>query len=175
MVGVRAAAALVALALLACGVAPEPERVVALYFETLGRDPLRAGSLVSGELQAAHGLRHVGSTRAVEGRGRADSELVWLATQAKPVFAERAAKLSVSPLSVREAGGVAEVSVQVSSPGAPPFVQRFHLSRDVEGRWRIDRIDQDGVDGGNLADAFVAAPTEALRQRLAAALGVPAQ
>lgn len=170
----RAVIVVAALALAACGGAPPPDRVVSRYFETLGRDPLRAGSLVSGELQAAHGLRHVGSTRPVDGRGRADSELVWLATQAKPVFAERAAMLSVSTSSVQEEGDVAEISVRVASPGAPPFVQRFFLSRDGTGRWRIDRIEQEGVTEANLADAFVAAPTEVLRQRLAAALGVSA-
>jgi len=193
-----AAAVLLLLALLtaACVRQRTPEQVVALYFESLGRDPLRAGSLLSEQFHTRHGLRHATSaqlaawSRRLRGEAplatsevrvsapaapsRAEAELIWLATQIKEGFSERAAQLSVSPLSAHQDATSAEVMVRIAAPGVPPFVQRFWLSRGGDARWRIDRIEQEGVDERSLPDAFVAAPSEALRQRLAAALGVPA-
>lgn len=187
---------LAALLVGACAQPATPERVVDLYFESLGRDPLRAGAVVSADFQSRHGLHHATtaefaalSKRRREGRPgaegaaareepaastRAEAELIWLAVQIKEGFADRAARLSISPLSVRENGDTAEVAVRIASPESPPFVQRFFLSRGTDGRWRIDRIEQEGIGERSLADAFVAAPSEALRRRLAAALGVPA-
>ena len=193
-----AAAVLLLLALLAgaCVRQRTPEQAVALYFESLGRDPLRAGSLLSEQFHTRHGLRHATDaqiaawSRLLRGKSpaatsevrasapaapsRAEAELIWLATQIKEGFSERAAGLSVSPLSAHEDATSAEVAVRVAAPGVPPFVQRFWLSRGGDARWRIDRIEQEGVDEHSLPDAFVAAPSEMLRQRLAAALGVPA-
>jgi hypothetical protein len=190
------AALLLALLAGACARESTPEQVVRLYFESLGRDPLRAGALVSEQFHARHGLRHATTaqvaawSRRLRGealaatseprpsdpaiRSRAEAELVWLATQIKEGFSERAALLSTSLLSAHQDGDSAEVAVRVTSPESSPFVQRFFLSRGEGGRWRIDRIEQEGVGERSLADAFVAAPSEALRRRLAAALGVPA-
>lgn len=99
---------------------------------------------------------------------------MWLATQIKPGFRERAGRLAPMVFAERVDERSAELTVRVSPPQAPAFVQRFSLSRDAGGRWWIDRIEQEGVERRNLADAFVAAPSEALRRRLAEALGVPA-
>jgi len=191
-----AAATLFALLAGACARPATPERVVRLYFESLGRDPIRSGALVSESFHTRHGLRYSTSAQSADwdrrarsarqdahaetrqsgpaARSRSEAEALWLATQIKETFAERAALLSISPLSAHENGDAAEVAVRVASPESPPFVQRFFLSRGGDGRWRIDHIEQEGVDERSLADAFVAAPSEALRRRLAAALGVPA-
>jgi len=188
--------ALLALLAGACVRQQTPEHVVALYFESLGHDPLRAGALLSEQFHTRHGLRHATSAQvaawnrrlrgespvatsetrasAPAARSRAEAELIWLATQIKEGFSERAAQLSVSPLSAHQDATSAEVTVRVSAPGMPSFVQRFWLSRGGDARWRIDRIEQEGVDERSLPDSFVAAPSEALRRRLAAALGVPA-
>jgi hypothetical protein len=105
-----------------------------------------------------------------------DAEIAWLATQTKPAFRELAAALRAMPLEERIAGDQAEVTVRVLAPRTPSFVQRFTLSRDsATACWQIDRIDQEAVDEQNLAVAFVAAPSEALRRRLAAALAVPVE
>ena len=184
------------LAALAAGCARErtPDEVVRLYFASLGRDPIRGASLVTEPFQLRHGLRHATTAQAADwarrvrggapaatappsasaARSRAEGELMWLATQIKEGYAEQAARLVVTPLASREEGGEAEIAVRVASPGAPGFVQRFFLARGPEASWRIDRIDQEGVTDASLADAFVAAPSEAMRRRLAAALGVPA-
>jgi len=193
-----AAAVLLLLALLAgaCVRPATPERVVSVYFKSLGSDPIRSGALLSASFHTRHGLRYSTSAQFADwdrrvrsggpdarmetrqsgpaARSRSEAEAMWLATQMKQGFAERAALLSISPLSVHENGDTAEVAVRVSSPESPPFVQRFWLSRGGDARWRIDRIEQEEVDERSLPDAFVAAPSEALRRRLAAALGVPA-
>lgn len=171
-----------------------PGEVVQRYFASLGRDPIRAASLVTGSFQIRHGLRHAtgaqvrswtrrlrdgtsASPAAPSGqaaRTRAEGEILWLATQIKEGYAERAARLIVTPLSSREGSAEAEIAVRIASPGAPAFVQRFFLVRASNGGWQIDRIDQEGVMDASLADAFVASPTDATRRRLAAVLGVPA-
>jgi hypothetical protein len=180
MVGMRRAWLLATLCLAwACARPSTPEEVVRAYFASLGRDPLRCGSLVTGSFQRSNGFHFaIAATGVDAGQGaastRAEAEALWLATQTKTGFEARAARLAIAPLAATRSADAATVSVRVDAPGAPSFVQRFDLARGADGRWRIDRIVQEGVEPGNLADAFVAAPSEALRQRLAQSLGVHA-
>jgi len=179
----------------ACGRERSAEDTVRLYFASLGRDPIRAASLTSGLYQAEHGLRFstsasvaawgrrvrrgesspAGAATPEAGRGAVDSEalVMWLATQAKDGFAERAESLSIEVLEARESRDTAEIVMRVRPPRAPAFRQHFSLSHDSAGRFVIDRIVQEGVEADSLPDAFVAAPSEERRRRLAAALGVP--
>jgi len=196
VVDVRLAPALALLLFCGCGTPSTPTETVIAYFRTIGRDPIRSADLLSDAFQARHGL-HVatsaemrgweqrlrGSSGAsVEAPGQGDTprslhhaEIAWLGTQMKPVFRELAAALRATPLEEQIEGDRAEVAVRVLAPQTPSFVQRFTLSRDsATARWRIDRIDQAEVDERNLPAAFVAAPSEELRRRLAAALAVPA-
>jgi len=191
---VRSAPALALLFIVGCRAPATPTQTVVAYFRTLGRDPIRSADLLSDAFQMRHGL-HMGTSAEmrdwerrfrspgapVEAREQGDSprslhhaEIAWLATQTKPAFRELAAALRAIPLEERIAGDQAVVTVRVLAPRAPSFVQRFVLSRDSAiARWQIDRIDQEEVEAQNLAVAFVAAPSEDLRRRLAAALGVP--
>lgn len=189
--------ALVLAALLAgCARERAPDDVVRLYFASIGRDPIRAASLLTESFQLRHGLRHATSVQVADwkrrvhagehassvsqraagsvARTRSEAEALWFATQIKDGYAQQAARLSVTPISTHTQDATAEVAVRISSPGVPSFVQRFFLARGPDARWRIDRIEQEGVTDASVADAFVAAPTDAMRRRLAAVLGVPA-
>ncbi len=194
--GMRHLAAVLLLAV-SCARERTPDDVVRLYFASIGRDPVRSGALVTEGFQMRHGMRYSTSAQAADwdrrvrsaqpgmrmqerqagpaARSRSEAEAMWLATQIKEGFTDRAARLSISPLAQTLNDDTAEVAVRIASPESPPFVQRFFLSSGTDGRWRIDRIEQEGVGERSLADAFVAAPSEALRRRLAAALGVPAE
>ncbi len=193
----RSAPALALLLFCGCGAPCTPTETVVAYFRTLGRDPIRSADLLSDTFQAQHGLRVVtsaemrswerrirsGSGQAVEASEQGDiprslhhAELAWLATQTKRAFRELAAALHPTPLEERINGDQAVVTVRVFAPQATPFMQRFTLSREsTTAPWRIDRIDQGDVDRRSLPAAFVAAPSEELRRRLAAALAVPAE
>jgi len=191
---VRWAPALALLLLCGCRAPATPTQTVVAYFSTLGRDPIRSADLLSDAFQMRHGL-HMGTSAELrdwerrsrspeapmEPRKQEDSarslhhaEIAWLATQTKPAFRELAAALHPVPLEERIAGEQALVTVRVLAPKTPSFVQRFTLSRHAATAcWQIDRIDQEEVDEQNLAVAFVAAPSEDLRRRLAAALSLP--
>ena len=180
---------------IAFGAAPKgsPVQAVERYFRYRADDPIRAGSLLSAELQLAHGLRIAqilqlpvapepwplspADERALE---LARAQVAWmdlyhLVRWLQPV----ASALAVSLIDAHESTDDARVRVRVraavgTSPwgvtwaGAWPFDQfdqDFTLRRAGDG-WRITAIAQGGVSDENMGPAFVAYPTLAGLQRL---------
>lgn len=177
------------LALVACGAPPRtPGDVVAVYFATLGRDPIRSLPLTTENFHRAHGLSIVTTSEARAWRGGAQlpdaaapervdrAQVAWLAIQNRADFARIAGELVATPLSTEEAGDVATVAVTVAPAHAPPFRQIFRLTREApDSAWRIDGIEQSGVEPGSEAAAFVAHPSEAARRGIERRLRSPAQ
>lgn len=166
MRALRAAFAFVLLA--ACGAPPStPSDVVAAYFADLGRDPIRMLPLTTDAYHSAHGLWIVAS-----GEPRVDrNQVAWLAIQNRADFEQLARGLVATPRDASEQGDVASVAVRVAPAKGPAFVQRFQLVRaGPTAAWRIDAVEQSGVDRGNAMAAFVAHPTEIARRALEQAL-----
>jgi hypothetical protein len=159
---------LVLAAIAGCSAAPEaPPDVVALYFRSLGRDPVRSAALVTPEFHARHGLRIQSAwtnTASAEQPFRlSGAELAWLGVQRRPEYFAYAPQLSASVTEVRnEDAQHAVVAARVAGPGAAPFTQRFFLVRPEPGAaWQIDRIEQDDVAPAARIAAFVASPSRA--------------
>lgn len=158
-----------------------PEAAVEAYFRALGRDPIRTLPLLDDDAHHAHGLR-LADTVVQEGPLAAAAEgpverhqIAWLALQKRASFRTFAERLAVRTLAATHDGDRATVAVQVSTPGAPPFAQRFELVRAGPGKpWRIDAVTQDAVVAGNAPAAFVAWPNEAARAQLEQAAGARA-
>jgi len=176
------------LALAACGGQPRtPGDVVALYFASLGRDPMRSLPITTEAFHRAHGLGPVTTAEARAWRGGAQIEiaapervdraqLAWLAIQNRGEFARVASELVATPKDVQEAGEVATVTVTVARGRAEPFQQSFRLIREAPASgWRIDAITQSGVGPDNEVAAFVAHPTEPVRRAIAERVRPPAQ
>jgi hypothetical protein len=164
----RAARVLALLAVVGCGAAPDaPQDVVALYFRSLGRDPVRSAALVTPAFHASHGLRI--KSAWTDGASEAQpfrlsgAELAWMGVQRRPEFFAYAPRLSVRVTEVRNDDAEhAVVTTSVAGPGAPPFAQRFFLLRSGPGDpWRIDRIEQQELVAANKIAAFVANPSRA--------------
>jgi hypothetical protein len=177
-----------ALALAACGAQPLASGdVVAVYFASLGRDPMRSLPITTEAFHRAHGLALVTTSEARAWRGGAQlaakpsgpdgiaapepvdrAQVAWLAIQDRDEFARVASELVATPTDVQEAGDVATVTVTVAPARAEPFLQTFRLTREAPGScWRIDAIAQSGVGPGNEVAAFVAHPTEPARRAIA--------
>lgn len=148
-----------------------PAAVVDAYFRALGRDPLRTLPLLTDDAHRRHGLLLADTAeRAAPPAGVPVSrhQVAWLALEKRESYRVRADLLAVEPVAASQDGGRASVTVRVSAPGEPPFEQRFALQRqDAGSPWRIDDVTQEGVGDGNGSSAFVAWPSEALRERLA--------
>jgi hypothetical protein len=164
----RAAVVLLAGVLAACGAAPDaPQDVVALYFRSLGSDPVRSAALVTPAFHARHGLRiqsaWTDTAHATDPFRLSSAELAWLGVQRRPEYLAYAPQLSVAVTDVQ--GGDAQhavVTTRVTAPGAPAFTQRFFLVRSTPGgAWSIDRIEQQGLVAANRIAAFVANPSRA--------------
>lgn len=180
------------------GVATAPARAVADYFASLGRDPMRTLPLTSPTFHQRHELRVVTTAEAREwleqqrqtgprsgavleqptaAPSRADfsldrARLGWLTIQQREQFRATAARLGVGEWEegpADSAHGSRWVRVRVQAPGGEAFEQVFELSSDG-GRWRIDAVEQTGLTEHNALAAFVAAPSEAARERLELAI-----
>ena len=165
------AAWLLAAVAIGCGGAPEaPQDVVALYFRSLGRDPIRSAALVTPEFHARHGLRIQSAwtdTASGERPFRLSSaELAWLGVQRRPEFFAYAPRLRATVTAVQRDDALhAVVTTRVEGPGAPPFTQRFALVRaSPRAGWQIDRIEQEDLVAANRIAAFVASPSRAGRR-----------
>jgi len=142
-----------------------PEDVVALYFRSLGRDPIRSAALVTQSFHAHHGLR-IQSTwtdvpTAQEPFRLSSAELAWLGVQRLGEYAAYATQLTARVTSVQRDDDLhATVTTRVAAPRAPPFTQRFFVVRTQPGApWRIDRIAQEDLVPANRIAAFVASPS----------------
>jgi hypothetical protein len=104
-----------------------------------------------------------------------EERLAWLAVQGKPGFRTQLARLTWQIVDVQQAGDLrAIVKARIELPRGRSFEQVFQLVRASPGAsWRIEQVEQVGVDENELPAAFVTNPTEATRERLAAHLGVP--
>lgn len=160
--------ALIAVAIAGCGATPNaPQDVVALYFRSLGRDPVRSAALVTPAFHARHGLRIQSAwtdTASAEQPFRlSGAELAWLGVQRRPEYFAYAPQLTVSVGDVQSDDGLhAVVTSRVAGPGAPAFTQRFFLLRkQPDAEWLIDRIEQQDVVPANRTAAFVASPSRA--------------
>jgi hypothetical protein len=161
-----AAGALLGLALLGCGAAPDaPDAVVALYFHSLGRDPIRSAALMTPAFHAHHGLRVKSAWTDALGEQQpfrlSSAELAWLGVQRRREYVAYAAQLTASITEVRrDDARHAVVAACVGGPGAPPFTQRFFLVRaGPDAAWRIDRIEQEDLAPADKIAAFVASPS----------------
>jgi hypothetical protein len=176
---IRAAIAAIVVVTLGCGApAPAPGDVVARYFASLGRDPIRSLPLTTDAFHREHGLGIVTTSEARAWRGgepiavapsvRVDrAQVAWLAIQNRAEFARLVRELVVAPEDARVDGDLATVAVAVAPPQGPSFVQTFRLTRaDPRSAWRIDAIEQSGVARDNELFAFVAHPTEPARRAL---------
>jgi hypothetical protein len=173
----RVALALLAATALACGAPPDaPADVVSLYLRSLGRDPARSAALVTPGLQARHGLRIEGKSREPDPEAfrLSRAELAWLGVQRKPEFVALASQLSATILEARVIGDdQAEVRARVEAPGGAPYTQTFLLVRNGRGAsWRIDRMEQQGVERSNVLAAFVTNPSDAAARAVNEAFGV---
>ena len=164
----RLLAALAVVAIVGCGAAPDaPQDVVALYFRSLGRDPVRSAALVTPAFHENHGLRIKSAWTEAASEAQpfrlSSAELAWLGVQRRPEFFAYAPRLSVIVTEVfRPDAQHADVTTRVAGPGAPPFTQRFFLLRSAPGDpWRIDRIEQQELVAANKIAAFVANPARA--------------
>jgi hypothetical protein len=158
----------IAVVAVGCGGMPDaPQDVVALYFRSLGRDPVRSAALVTAEFHARHGLRIQSAWTAAASAQQpfrlSSAELAWLGVQRRPQYFAYAPQLSAGVTEVRtEDAQHAVVATRVAGPGAPPFTQRFYLLRARPGApWQIDRIEQEELVPGNRIAAFVANPSRA--------------
>lgn len=165
---VRLLAAFAVVAVVGCGAAPDaPQDVVALYFRSLGRDPIRSAALVTTAFHESHGLRiksaWIETASEAQPFRLSGAELAWLGVQRRPEFFAYAPRLSVSVTEVRNDDAQhAAVTTRVAGTGAPPFTQRFFLLRSGPGDpWRIDRIEQQELVAANKIAAFVANPSRA--------------
>lgn len=149
-----------------CGGAPAaPQDVVALYFRSLGRDPVRSASLLTPDFHRRHGLR-IHSAWTAEASSETEfrlssAELAWMGVQRRPEYFAYAPQLSAEITDVTsEHDRHAVVTTRVAGPGAPPFTQRFFLLRAGPGAaWQVDRIElQERVPANKIA-AFVASPS----------------
>lgn len=177
-------AVVLALAVAACAPAPEtPREVVDAYFRAMGRDPLRTLPLVTPAFHVRHGVHVVTSAEAMRARHQGDTtpapadplaidrlELGWLMIQARPAFAERLGELKRTPVSDETTGDAARVVVRLAPRAGAPFEQDFALVRDAGGTWRIDAVEQRGVDATNGFEALIAHPTDAARRALEASI-----
>lgn len=180
----RLASAAFLLLAIACAPAPEtPRGVVDAYFRAMGRDPLRTLALVTPAFHEQHGLHVVTSTEAKRSSQEGDTtplptdslaidrlELGWLILQVRPRFAERLAELDRSVLAEAITGDTARVAVRLAPRAGAPFEQDFSLVRDAAGIWRIDSVEQRGVDATNGFEALIAHPTDAARRTLEASM-----
>lgn len=182
----RAAAAAAALVLwiTACAPAPEsPRDVVDAYFRAMGRDPIRTLPLVTPAFHAQHGVHVVTSAEAKRAYRHGDTtpvptdplaidrlELGWLMIQVRPRFAARLGELERTLLADETAGDTARVAVRLAPREGAPFEQHFTLLRNAAGSWRIDSVEQRGVDATNGFEAFIAHPTDAARRGLEASM-----
>jgi len=174
------------LGLAACGKTEHtPTAVVESYFRFLAVDPLRTLPLLTSGFHRRHALRAVTQAEAQawvsrrESASQADLEPVepalsidrlqlgWLSVQRRPEFARLARESARSVLDVRESGDEAEVITRIEPRSGPPFEQRFRLVREAAGSaWRIDAVEQSGVESANAVAAFVAYPNESARRAL---------
>jgi len=173
-------AAFALLVFAACGAAPRtPIEVVGAYFADLGHDPIRSLALTTEGFHGAHGLSLVTKAEAHAWPAGAPSDapttpervdrsqVAWLVIQNRAGFESIARGLVTTPGEVSEQGDVAAVAVTVAPAKGVPFVQRFQLVRaGPAAEWRIDSVEQSGVERGNAMAAFVAHPTESARRAL---------
>jgi hypothetical protein len=166
--GVRLLVLTCAIAAVACGGTPDaPQDVVALYFRSLGRDPVRSAALVTPAFHERHGLRIQSAwTRTASGVQPfrlSSAELAWLGVQRRPEYFAYAPQLATSVTEVRNDDAQhAVVTASVAGAGTPSFTQRFFLLRaQPDAPWQIDRIEQEGVVPADKIAAFVASPSHA--------------
>ncbi len=161
--------AVVALVGLACGAIPEEsEDVVRLYFSTLGRDPIRNADLGSAALHESHHLRspHPAPVQRPHDLLRAPTSLLelqqmsWMNAQMAPWYQRYIPLLHFEITDRQQSENDAHVSARVSIEGRPPFTQHFTLSRPAGGSWRIDRIEQEGVEAAAKTASFFTWPRE---------------
>jgi hypothetical protein len=157
-----------AVVVVGCGATPDaPQDVVALYFRSLGRDPVRSAALVTPAFHKSHGLRIKSAWTEAASEAQpfrlSGAELAWLGVQRRPEFFAYAPRLSVAVTEVLDDGAQhAVVTTRVAGSGAPPFTQRFFLLRSGPGDpWQIDRIEQQELVAANKIAAFVANPSRA--------------
>jgi len=184
----RSCVAVLTLLALACGGAPDsPRGVVDAYFASLGRDPLRTLPLLSPAFHRQHDL-HVVTTaealRATSRRGTVGAnpdplppqlapdrlQLAWLMLQVRPGFASELEAFAIEPRGEQTEGATVRVTVRVTPARGQAFDQIFSLTRDNAGAWRIEGVEQRGVDPSNAIAAYVAHPTEAARKHLESSL-----
>jgi hypothetical protein len=161
----RPRAILVAATLLgvACaGGARTPADVVGAYFRGVGRNPIATLPLTTDAFHERHGLQ----LAARSGAGADEARAAWLAVQSRPELLVMAQQLRTQVASATESGDTAVVLVQVATRAGIAFEQRFALVRDWDGAWRIDAIEQSGVEEDDAIPAFVAYPNEAARRAL---------
>jgi hypothetical protein len=184
VVVVRAAALLLALLATACARGAEsPRQVVDAYFTALGHDPLRSLALVTREFHGRHALHAVTTSEArrvlrghepaaidAEALAMDRLELGWLMVQARPAFVKTAGDNTRSIVAEETTGDTARVTTRIAPREGSVFEQEFSLVRGADGTWRIDAIEQRGVDATNGVAAFVAHPTDAARRALEASL-----
>jgi hypothetical protein len=177
------------LVLVACGTQPRtPGDVVAAYFATLGRDPIRSLALTTEAFHHAHGLSTVTTSEARDWRGGAEftptaeperidrAQVAWLAIQGRDDFARIASGLVATPVNSEVEGDTATMVVSIEPAHAPPFRQTFRLTREgSESPWRIVGIEQSGVEVASETAAFVAYPAESTRRAIQRRVRHPAQ
>jgi len=176
------------LGLAACGPDEHPPgAIVEGYFRYLALDPLRTLPLLTPEFHRRHALRVVTQAEAQawvsrrEAASPAEAEraepelstdrfqLAWLSIQGRPEFAKRARESLHSVLDIRERNDEADVITRIEPRTGPPFEQRFRLVREAAGSaWRIDAVEQSGVESANAVAAFIAYPNENARRALEA-------
>ena len=85
----------------------------------------------------------------------------WMSAQLSPWYRRYIPLLHFEVTDLKQSEREARVSARVSIEGRPPFTQHFALSRPAGGSWRIDRIEQEGVDAIATTAAFFTSPREA--------------
>ncbi len=163
-----------------------PTETVEAYFRNLKRDPSRNLPLLTPEFHDRHGI----SMAAVEGwlwgdylfmdpvereapiealapvdatRGRDAWEFAWLQVQVEGRL--RKAVMFLEPefrAPVALDDGRVEVQVKVRVEGSFGFVQVFRLKQEGAAGWRIDEIEQRGVQLRDVLIAFSAHPQASL-------------
>jgi len=163
-----AVAVLTALAL-ACGAMPgEPADVVRLYFETLGRDPIRNADLGSAAFHASHGLHLRRRAPPVPGAPPTPdpnplqfAQMNWIDTERLAWYRRYIPLLHFEITRMSREGREATVTARVAIEGRPPFTQHFWLSQPEGGPWRIDHIEQEGVESTARIASFFTYPNAA--------------